>query len=87
MTRAMKGQEEYVALNDALADVTPPCSNDWRFVQEREEIDQSDLAAMRRACADCPLASLCRQYAETARPSAGMWAGRFWGRKERLGAL
>jgi hypothetical protein len=83
MTRSEKGQEEYRALTDALHDVTPPCSPDWRFVQERDQVDEQDLIAMRLACARCPLSDLCRSYADAARPSAGMWAGRYWGRRER----
>lgn len=87
MTRAEKGQEEYRALTEALRDLTPACSLDRRFVQERNQVDEQNLIAMRRSCAQCPLAVLCRSYAESARPPAGMWAGRFWGRRERSAAI
>ncbi|WP_194763965.1 WhiB family transcriptional regulator [Microbacterium sp. UFMG61] len=83
MTRAGSGHAEYLALSKALDDVTPACSNDWRYIQDREVLDPDDVAAMQRACRACPVQSLCRTYGDAARPSAGMWAGRFWGRKER----
>lgn len=81
--RTEPGKAEYRALTDALDEIRPACHDDWRFIQERQEIDDDDLAQMRRLCRTCPLAAVCSAYAEKARPAAGMWAGRYWGRKER----
>lgn len=83
MTRIASGHAEYLALSKALDDVTPACSNDWRYIQNRDMLDPEDVTAMQRACRACPLQALCRAYGDAARPPAGMWAGRFWGRKER----
>ncbi len=86
MSRTEKGVAEYHLLTDAVRDTPTPCRNDPRFIQERDQIDSSDLLAMKRVCLQCPLLALCGTYAEAARPSAGMWAGRFWGRTERTRA-
>jgi hypothetical protein len=86
MTRATTGVKEYQTLSDALIDTTVPCGDDGRFVQERDQIGTAELNAMKNACTQCPLLSLCHDYAKAARPPAGMWAGRFWGRAERTTA-
>lgn len=83
MTVRTRGTEEYRELSDAMTETSTPCNGDWRFIQERDQIDDAGLIEMRRGCARCPLQPLCRTYADAARPSAGMWAGRYWGRKER----
>jgi len=84
MSSVNRGAQEYRTLSDAMNTRTPRCSGDWRYIQERDQIDSDDLQEMRRLCNACPLKGLCRSYAEAARPSAGMWAGRFWGRRERV---
>lgn len=78
-----KGQDEYRALTDALEQTRPPCHGDWRYIQDRHELDDGDVSAMQRVCRVCPLRDICSAYARAAKPSAGMWAGRYWGRKER----
>lgn len=83
MSRPDKGAAEYSALSDSLRRVASPCINDERFVQEREQLDEVDIKDMRRMCSQCPASLACGAYANVARPSAGMWAGRFWGRRER----
>lgn len=83
MTRTEKGVEDFARLANALRETTTPCRDDWRFIQERDQLDSTDLNEMRTGCGQCPLAALCGAYAEAARPSAGLWAGRFWGRRER----
>lgn len=83
MTRSVKGAAEYLALSRALDEASPPCSNDGRYIRDRDDLNPEDVSIMRLACSGCPVQHLCRTYGEAARPSAGMWAGRFWGRKER----
>lgn len=76
----------YAALSTALADITPPCSNDPRFILEHHEIAPAELLHLRGAiCFPCPLRSLCAAYATEAQPPAGVWAGQVYGR--RKGAL
>lgn len=80
----MSGADEraaasYGALNAALADTTPPCSGDPRFILEPHEIAPAELMHLRGSiCFPCPLRSLCAAYAEEAWPPAGIWAGRMY---------
>lgn len=83
MTTQLRGAVEYRSLSDALEYTTPPCANDWRFIVDSERLGDDDKAQMRSLCRQCPLAEACRTYATIARPKAGMWAGRYWGRKAR----
>ncbi len=77
------GEAEYRDLVQAYEHSTPACRGDWRFIQDREEIDTDHIGQMARTCRTCPLLDLCDTYARAAKPNAGMWAGRYWGRKER----
>lgn len=77
------GEPEYRNLVQAYEHNAPACRDDWRYIQDREEIDDNDLDQMARTCRTCPLFALCDEYARTAKPNAGMWAGRYWGRKGR----
>lgn len=83
MSRPERGAAEYSALSHLLRNVGSPCINDDRFTQERELLNDADVKEMRQVCSMCPAVSACGAYAKIARPSAGMWAGRFWGRRER----
>lgn len=78
-----RGAVEYKALVDAMDTNRPACLNDWRFIQERQEIDPAEHAVMRRICRRCPISIACIEYARKGRPPPGMWAGRYWGRTER----
>ena len=77
------GAAEYRTLVDALEHTNPRCRDDWRYIQDREQIDADDLEAMGHICRVCPLFDLCSAYAQAARPRGGMWAGRYYGNKER----
>ena len=46
--RTEPGSVEYQVLTDAYEDLPPACIDDWRYVQEREEIDADDLERMAR---------------------------------------
>jgi hypothetical protein len=83
MSRPERGAAEYSTLSDLLRNVGSHCITDDRFTQERELLSDTDVKEMRQACSQCPAVSACGAYANIARPSAGMWAGRFWGRRER----
>ncbi len=72
-----RGDAEYEALSAALLRVTPPCTGDPRFVLEAHEIAPDELSHLRlTVCHPCPVRELCAAYAASARPSAGIWAGR-----------
>lgn len=72
-----RGDAEYQALADALREITPPCTDDPRFLLEAHEIARDELAYLRETvCRPCPVRELCAAYAGSARPTAGIWAGR-----------
>jgi len=77
------GTVEYAALVDELQHTVPPCHDDWRYLTDRHELDDGDVIRMRSTCRRCPLSSLCAAYAETARPIAGMWAGKYYGKPRK----
>lgn len=64
---------------DALAlagvDTPPACEGDEMFIAERVQLIPTDMQRMRMVCARCPLFDLCGEYARTAKPEAGFWAG------------
>lgn len=75
------GDAEYRLLTDALADTNPPCANDPRFILDPQDIAPDELSYLALTiCRTCPLKALCRDYASTARPDSGVWAGRTWAR-------
>ncbi len=73
----------YTSLQTALIDITPPCSNDPRYLAGREELTSPTRMQMIARCRSCPVRDLCDQYATAARPEAGMWAGRYYERRTR----
>jgi hypothetical protein len=77
MTRA---SEAFRLLNLALIDTDPACQNDDRFI-----LDDQPADTLAYICHACPLLTLCRTYAVTAKPPAGVWAGQRWSGPRRPG--
>lgn len=77
MTRADAALEQLVA---AMRDAEPACQGDGRFI-----LDDQPAEALADICHRCPLSAACRDYAATARPIDGIWAGRRWNKKPRQG--
>lgn len=72
-----RGDAEFQALSDALREVSPPCTDDPRFLLEAHEIAPAELSHLAMtACRPCPVRALCAAYAASVRPTAGVWAGR-----------
>ena len=72
-----RGAAEYRALSYALDHVTPPCSDDPRFSLDPREIAPDELNHIGATiCRRCPIKPACRAYGDTARPLAGIWAGK-----------
>ena len=69
-----RGVAEYEALHTALNTYTPPCRGDARYTAD--EIDESTRAELVTGCDLCHISEACRAYANKARPTAGIWAGR-----------
>ena len=69
-----RGVAEYVALQDALTEYTPPCHGDDRYTAD--ELDDATRAELSAGCDLCHISGLCRAYATAAKPDAGYWAGR-----------
>lgn len=61
----------------------PACEGDETFIAERGEVTAADLQRMRTVCRKCPLFDLCADYARTAKPHAGFWAGIPYGKPDR----
>lgn len=59
------------ALSAALLTTTPACQGDDRFIADDQDADE-----LAHICAACPMYTICATYARTARPPAGIWAGR-----------
>jgi hypothetical protein len=72
------GTAEFAALARAMEDKRPPCSDDYRFIAEEHELDDDTLTLMRRTCFTCPLRAECGAAAKVTKPTAGMWAGKFY---------
>lgn len=74
MTRpARAARVEHDALLTALEHYRPPCRGDARFTDDDQRA--TDLAMI---CARCSIVVECGEYADAARPPAGIWAGRRW---------
>lgn len=76
--RARAARAEYTALVDALEHYRPPCHADPRFTDDDQRA--TDLAMI---CARCSILPECGEYADAARPAAGIWAGRRWTTTQR----
>lgn len=69
----MTADAAWDALNEALEDVTPPCSGLPLFTAD--SLTDEQRAECSRICARCPIADLCDAYATAAKADAGFWAG------------
>ena len=80
----MTPTEAYAALARAMNDTTPPCTGDDRFILEPHELAPDEINHLGLTiCRTCPLRPLCRAYADTARPPAGVWAGRTYPKRTK----
>lgn len=61
----------------------PACEGDEMFIAEKGTLSTADYSRMRKLCRKCPLFELCTDYARTAKPDAGFWAGIPYGKPER----
>lgn len=68
------------ALMQAGMETPPACDGDETFIAERGDLVPADLRRMRFVCARCDLFTLCSDYARTAKPAAGFWAGAHHGK-------
>jgi hypothetical protein len=66
-----RGNPAWDALETAMIATVPACNADDRFTD-----DDQDPAEVATICAACPLNALCDAYAKSARPKAGIWAGK-----------
>jgi hypothetical protein len=73
----MTAQDAYEALLAGMDESRPLCRGDNRFTDDDTNPDH-----VRELCVLCPLYGLCKNYAQTARPKAGIWAGQRWTGKE-----
>tara|TARA_R110002124_G_scaffold51856_20_gene149706 strand:+ start:2325 stop:2534 length:210 start_codon:yes stop_codon:yes gene_type:complete len=53
---------------------SPKCSQLDFFIDD--ELTPAEIEVCKTICSDCPLRTLCAEYAEIARPKAGVWAGK-----------
>jgi hypothetical protein len=70
-----KGDAEWHTLQKCIDETAPACVGDPRFILDADDIDAAELA---NVCETCPLLAQCHDYANAARPSAGVWAGKRW---------
>ncbi|WP_425523021.1 WhiB family transcriptional regulator [Microbacterium salsuginis] len=59
----------------------PACRDYEFFTADHTGAAQKALAS--RLCAACPLRDLCRDYAEASKPTAGIWCGIPYPRRNR----
>ncbi|MEW1706606.1 WhiB family transcriptional regulator [Microbacterium sp. NPDC089190] len=74
------------ALTRAGVDTPPACEGDDAFIADKGTLLPPELSRMRLVCSRCPLFDLCGDYARTAKPEAGYWAGIAYGKPERAAA-
>jgi hypothetical protein len=74
MTRA---SEAYDLLHTAMTTTLAPCAGIGLFTAD--DLSAADKAVLTPICDTCPLFDLCRDYADAARPTAGLWAGKTYG--------
>jgi Transcription factor WhiB len=70
----MSPDEAFAHLTKALDARAPECNGIDLFTADTLTV--ADEAVLAPICASCDLALLCRQYASTAKPTVGYWAGR-----------
>jgi hypothetical protein len=71
-------EADMAALQRALADATPLCAGNERFIAE--DLEPVDLAEMTALCDLCPARFACSGYARATKPPAGFWAGKLYPR-------
>ena len=54
-----------------MLETDPACQNDGRFV-----LDDQPAHTLAYICRECPVFNLCSEFANLARPTGGIWAGR-----------
>ncbi|MEV7757883.1 WhiB family transcriptional regulator [Microbacterium sp. NPDC089180] len=90
MTRNSPRLTEAARMLDVLTragiDTPPACDGDDTFIADRGTLVTADLTRMRVVCSRCPLIEPCGDYARTAKPEAGYWAGIAYGKPERAAA-
>lgn len=69
-----RASEAYERLSIAMLATTPKCSRLDFFIDD--ELTPAEIEVCKNICAACPLRALCSEYAEIARPKAGVWAGK-----------
>lgn len=77
-----KEEAAWLALDKALQDYSPPCTDDPLFTTD-DRLTPDDLGLMGSLCASCDVLAECRAYATAAKPGVGYWAGRKHGRAQR----
>ena len=80
----MSPDEAYEALHTALQTRPPECVDIDLFTTD--DLTRADVEVLAPICASCDLRLLCRRYAETAKVTAGYWAGTLYGGKARAKA-
>jgi hypothetical protein len=76
-----RASEAYDLLHTAMTETLAPCNGIELFTAET--LSPADKAVLRPICDTCPLFDLCRTYAELARPTAGLWAGKTYGNRPK----
>lgn len=66
--------EAWDILQRALDEYPPACLGDFRFIS-----DWYPLPELAEICGECPVFSECKEYADRARPTGGVWSGRRYG--------
>lgn len=69
-----RASEAYERLSIAMLATTPKCSRLDFFIDD--ELTPAEIEVCKTICSDCSLRALCSEYAEIARPKAGVWAGK-----------
>lgn len=64
----------YARLAEELEYTTPPCSGDDEFTAD--DLTKQQVSFLATICCVCPLRDPCHEYAEIAKPKAGVWAGK-----------
>ncbi|KJQ54153.1 WhiB family transcriptional regulator [Microbacterium sp. SA39] len=80
MSRTDRAETAFDALARALDDAAPGCKGDTRFTLDAHQLQRDEVTFLSvKVCRPCPLRALCQDYAEAAKPQAGVWAGRVYG--------
>lgn len=68
-----RARDTYDKLARLMLRLTPECTDLDLFTADT--ISKADAVVMKQICDSCPLQYLCRDFATTAKPTAGFWAG------------